>query len=184
MCVRGDPHRRGDYDPRPDYPRYDREAPPRAPPCLDYANPYDREYDRMRYPSPPHCHHNDRDIHNRRDDPDRRREDHRARMKKSLRVEVPVFDGSHEPKDFIDWESSMNSYFCWYHMDTEFCVEYAEMRLGRHAKIFWENEYLAAERRGLPITTWAEVVQKLRNKYVPRQYEVTLFLSWLDLRQA
>ena len=28
------------------------------------------------------------------------------------------------------------------------------------------------------------MVQKLRNKYVPRQYEATLFLSWLDLRQG
>ena len=78
----------------------------------------------------------------------------------------------------------MNSYFRWYRMDTDLCVEYAEMRLRGQAKIFWENEYLAAERRGLPITTWAEMVQKLRNKYVPRQYEATLFLSWLDLRQG
>ena len=87
-------------------------------------------------------------------------------MQKGVRVEVPVFDGSREPKDFIDWESSMNSYFRWYRMDTDLCVEYAEMRLGGQAKIFWENEYLAAERRGLPITTWAEMVQKLGKKYV------------------
>ena len=105
-------------------------------------------------------------------------------MQKSVRVEVPIFDGSREPKDFIDWEYSMNSYFRWYRMDTDLYVEYAEMRLGGQAKIFWENEYLAAERRGLPITTWAEMVQKLRNEYVPRQYEATLFLSWLDLRHG
>ena len=66
-------------------------------------------------------------------------------MQKSVRVEVPVFDGSPEPKYFIDWESSMNSYFRWYRMDIDICVEYAEMRLGEHAKIFWENEYLDAE---------------------------------------
>ena len=78
----------------------------------------------------------------------------------------------------------MNSYFRWYRMDTDLCVEYAEMRLGGQAKIFWENEYLAAERRGLPITTWAEMVQKLRKKYVLWQYEATRFLWWLDLRQG
>ena len=78
----------------------------------------------------------------------------------------------------------MNSYFCWYRMDTDLCVEYAKMRLSGHAKIFWENKYLAAERRGLPITTWAEMVQKLQNKYVPWQCEATLFLSWLDLQQG
>ena len=167
-CARGDPHRRRDYDPRPDYPRYDREAPPRAPPRMDYAVPYDQDYDHRRPPSPPCRHHDDRDIHDQRGDPDRHREDHRARMQKSVRVDVPIFDGSREPKDFIDWESSMNSYFRWYHMDTDLCVEYVEMRLGGQAKIFWENEYLAAKRRGLLITTWAEMVQKLRNKYVLR----------------
>ena len=135
-CARGDPHRRRDYDPRPDYPRYDHEVPPRAPLRPDYADPYDREYDRRRYPNPPCRHHDDRDFYDQRDDPDRRREDQRACMQKSVRVEVPVFDGSREPKDFIDWVSSMNSYFRWYRMDTDLCVEYAEMRLGRQAKIF------------------------------------------------
>ncbi|CAA6661542.1 unnamed protein product [Spirodela intermedia] len=30
----------------------------------------------------------------------------------------------------------MNSYFRWYRMDDDLCVEYAELRLGRQAKIF------------------------------------------------
>ena len=170
--VQGDPHRRGDYYPQPDYPRDDRDAPLCAPPRSNYAVLYDREYDCRRYPSP-FCRHHD----NQCDGPNCRREDHRARMHMSVRVVVPVFDGSRKPKDFIDWESSMNSYFRWYHMDTDLCVKYAEMRLGGQAKIFWENEYLAAERRGLLITTWAKMVQKLLNKYVLRQYEATLFLS-------
>ena len=109
--ARGDLRRRGDYDPRPEYSRHDRDIPQRAPPRPDYADPYDWEYDHRHYPSPPRHQHDDRDFHDRRDDPDHRREDHRIRMQKSVRVEVPVFDGSREPKDFIDWESSMNSYF-------------------------------------------------------------------------
>ena len=47
----------------------------------------------------------------RLDDQDRRRADHRARILKSVHADVTVFDSSREPKDFIDWESSMNSYF-------------------------------------------------------------------------
>ena len=69
-------------------------------------------------------------------------------------------------------------------MDGDLCVEYAETRLGGQAKIFWENECLAAERRGRPIVTWTEMAQKLRAKYVPRQYQMTLFLAWLDIRQG
>ena len=50
------------------------------------------------------------------------------------------------------------------------------MRLGGVAKIFWENERHAAYRRGQPITSWAYMAQLLKNKYVPQQYESTLFL--------
>ena len=164
MGPQGDPHKHGDYDPCPNYHRYDREAPPCAPPRVDYVPHYDREYDRRHHPSPPCCHHDDYDLHDQHDDPNRRREVHRARIQKSVRVEVPktslivIFDSSCEPKNFIDWESNMNSYFHWYCIDIDICIEYAEMRLGRQAKIFCENEYFAAERRGLPITTWTEMV--------------------------
>ena len=78
----------------------------------------------------------------------------------------------------------MNSYFRWYRMDDDLCVEYAEMRLGGQAKIYWENESHATYRRGEPITSWMGMTSRLRNKYVPRQYETTLFLNWLDLRQG
>ncbi|CAA6668249.1 unnamed protein product [Spirodela intermedia] len=76
----------------------------------------------------------------------------------------------------------MNFYFWWYRMNDDLCVEYVEMRLGEQAKIFWENESYAAHRRGQPITSWVDMASRLRNKYVPRQYELMLFLSWLDLR--
>ena len=92
-----------------------------------------------------------------------------------MRADDLVFDGSRGPKDFIDLESGMNSYFRWYPMDDNLHVEYAEMRLGGHAKIFWKNERHAAYRRGQPITSWTDMAQLLKNKYVPREYEPTLF---------
>ena len=95
----------------------------------------DRYYDRGRHPSPPPRGFGGDFRADRLDDQDRRRADHRARILKSVRADVTVFDGSREPKDFIDWESSMNSYFRWYRMDDDLCVEYAEMRLGGQAKI-------------------------------------------------
>ena len=70
----------------------------------------------------------------------------------------------------------MNSYFRYYHMDDDLCVEYVETRLGEHAKIFWEDERHAAYRRGQPITSWIDMAQHFRNKYVPREYESTSFL--------
>ena len=92
-----------------------------------------------------------------------------------MRADDLVFDGSRGPKGFIDWESGMNSYFRYYHMDDDICVEYDETRPGRCAKIFWENKRHAAYGRGQPITSWTDMAQRLKNKYVPREYESTLF---------
>ncbi|CAA7411078.1 unnamed protein product [Spirodela intermedia] len=50
----------------------------------------------------------------------------------------------------------MNSYFRWYHIDDDLCVEYS---------------------REQPITSWVDMTSHLRNKYVPRQYESMLFLN-------
>ena len=185
---RGDPPRRDDLDRRVgrqpqdrdayhrDYPRalYYRRAPEDA--RYDRYHDKERYLDQGRYPSPPLHDVGDDYRVDRYDIRDRRPEDHSARILKSMRADDPVFDGSRGPKDFIDWESSINSYFRWYYMDDDHCIEYAEMRLGGVAKIFWENERHAAYRRGQPITSWAYMAQLLKNKYVPQQYESTLFL--------
>ncbi|CAA7399127.1 unnamed protein product [Spirodela intermedia] len=75
-------------------------------------------------------------------------------------------------------------------MDDDLYVEYVEMRLDGQAKIFWENESYAAHYKDYrpherqPITSWVDMTSRLRNKYVPRQYDSMLFLSWLDLRHG
>ncbi|XP_078434339.1 uncharacterized protein LOC144705478 [Wolffia australiana] len=105
-------------------------------------------------------------------------------IQKSVRLEVPIFDGSRNPKDYTDWESDMESYFQWYKMDDDLCVEYAEARLGGQAKIFWKNEKEAARQRHGPPFTWAEMSRKLTDKYVPKLYMTHLMLCWMNLRQG
>ena len=133
----------------------------------DCCHDQERYSDQGRYCCPPqHDVGNDYRA-NRYDDRHRRDEDHSACTLKSMRADDLVFDGSRGPKDFIDWESGMNSYFRWYHMDDDLCIEYAEMRLGKHAKLFWENERYSTYRREQPITSWMDMAQPLKNKYVP-----------------
>ncbi|XP_078431100.1 uncharacterized protein LOC144702945 [Wolffia australiana] len=105
-------------------------------------------------------------------------------IQKSVRLEVPIFDGSRNPKDYTDWESDLESYFHWYKMDDDLCVEYAKARLGGQAKIFWKNEKEAARQRRDPPFTWAEMSRKLTDKYVPKLYMTHLMLCWMNLRQG
>ena len=120
---RGDPPRRDDLDRRVGRQPQDRDAYHRDyPRALDYRRApedarYDRYHDQERYLdqgrySSPTLHDVGDDYRvDRYDGRDRRPEDHSARILKSMRADDPVFDGSRGPKDFIDSESSMNSYF-------------------------------------------------------------------------
>ena len=121
--YRGDPPRRDNLDRRVDHHPQDRDAYhsdysraqdyPRAPDDTRY----DLYHDQERYPNHRHYqslrHHDIGDDYrtDRYDDQDRQHEDHSARILKSMRADDLAFDGSRGPKDFIDWESDMNSYF-------------------------------------------------------------------------
>ncbi|XP_078441520.1 uncharacterized protein LOC144711407 [Wolffia australiana] len=99
-------------------------------------------------------------------------------------MEVPIFEGSWNPKDYTNWESDLESYFLWYGMDDDLCVAYAEARLGGQAKIFWKNEKEAARQRGDPPFSWDEMWRKLKDKYIPKLYMTRLMLRWMDLKQG
>ncbi|XP_078434877.1 uncharacterized protein LOC144705893 [Wolffia australiana] len=150
--------------------------PPPAPPVApvpDYAG----QVGPREVPRPPPARHPD-------DERERRREAHRAMIQKSVRMEVPIFEGSRNPKDYPDWESNLQSYFQWYDMDDDLCVSYAEARLGGQAKFFWKNEKEAARLQGDLPHTWTEMARKLKDKYIPKLYMTRLLLKWMDLKQG
>ena len=92
-----------------------------------------------------------------------------------IKVNAPSFDGSHQPSDYIDWETAMDQYFDWYPMSEERKVRLAKMRLTKLAKTYWLNvEGLRAVRRQDPIDTWDDMKTQLRTKYLPPSYHQTL----------
>ena len=100
-------------------------------------------------------------------------------------MDTPVFDGSREPRDFEDWERSLDSYFRFFEItEDDVRTAFAETRLGKEAQIFWVNEVTAARARRDPPLTWADMTSRLRNKYVPTHHQTHLLLHWLDLKQG
>ena len=73
---------------------------------------------------------------------------------RDIRVEAPMFDGSLNPKVYIDWEGKMDQYFEWYDMTEKRKCKFAELRLVREARLFWENvERIIRQRGDDPIVT-------------------------------
>ena len=107
------------------------------------------------------------------------------RALRNIRLDAPTFEGSLDPKVYIDWEADMDQYFDWYDMSEERRFKFAKIRLVRQARLYWGNiKCIAMQRGDLPIVTWRDMKRKLREKYLPMSYQQRLLDQWQRLTQG
>ena len=58
---------------------------------------------------------------------------------KSIKIDVPNFDGRHDSQLFTDWTLQLDRYFTWYKLTESRKVKYAAMRLSGQASQHWTN---------------------------------------------
>ena len=82
--------------------------------------------------------------------------------KRGAKPEVTAFDGSLDPKRYMDWETGLDEYFKWYQLPEGRRLQFAQMKLTGQARIYWRNTQATMERRHEPaITSWAEMKSRL-----------------------
>ena len=112
-------------------------------------------------------------------------EHHWDAAKKGAKPEVTAFDGSLDPKRYMDWEAGLDEYFDWYQLPENRRVQFAQMKLTGKARIYWQNLQATMERRHEPmISSWAEMKSRLRIKFVPTCYRPMILDEWQHLRQG
>ena len=105
--------------------------------------------------------------------------------KRGAKPEVSVFDGSLDPKKYMDWEVSLDEYFEWFQLPEGRRIQFAQMKLAGQARIYWRNLQATAERRReVAVTTWTEMKGRLREKYVPACYRPMIIDEWQHLQQG
>jgi hypothetical protein len=104
---------------------------------------------------------------------------------KRVRVEVPDFHGKMDPYAFQDWLTSLDDYFEWFNLTSERKVHFVKMKLKGQARVWWHSveEQLHRLCRA-PILDWEEMRLKLQEKYLPVDYEESLFEELLTHRQG
>ena len=104
--------------------------------------------------------------------------------KRGAKPEVTAFEGSLDPKRYMDWEVGLDEYFDWYQLLEGRQIQFAQMNLTRQARIYWRNLLTTTEHRHDPmITTWAEMKSGLREKYIPACYRPMIIDEWQHLHQ-
>ena len=101
-----------------------------------------------------------------------------------VRVDIPMFKGGDDPKEFLNWESHLDSYFGWFDYSEDRKLKFAELKLDGSAKTYWKSILkICAYRYEARITTWAEMKNRLRTKYVPVNYKSQLIDTWQRIEQ-
>ena len=104
--------------------------------------------------------------------------------KKGAKPEVTAFDGSLDPKRYMDWEAGLDEYFDWYKLPEDRRIQFAQMKLTGQDRIYWRNLQATLEQRHEPMTTsWAEMKSRLREKFVPACYRHMILDEWQHLCQ-
>jgi len=106
-------------------------------------------------------------------------------LTKRMKVNVLDFFGKLEPNAFEDWLTAIEDYFDWFAVSEDRKVRYVRMKLKSHARAWWGSveEQLRRTRRPT-ISNWEEMKERLKEKYLPIDYEQMMFEEMLQLRQG
>jgi hypothetical protein len=84
----------------------------------------------------------------------------------------------------LDWIRALDTYFDYEDVEEDKKVRHAVTKLKGHAALWWDE--LQAERRSRgkqKIKSWDRMIAKMKAKFIPRDYQITLFRRMQNLRQ-
>jgi hypothetical protein len=107
-----------------------------------------------------------------------------ARMSSKTKMDIPVYEGSLDAEELLDWIRALDTYFDYEDIEEDKKVKHAVTKLKGHAALWWDE--LQADRRSKgkqKIKSWDRMIAKMKAKFIPRDYQITLFRRMQNLRQ-
>jgi hypothetical protein len=107
-----------------------------------------------------------------------------ARMGARAKMDIPVYEGNLDAEELLDWIRAMDTYFDYEDVEEDKKVKHAVTRLKGRATLWWDE--LQADRRckgKQKIKSWDRMIAKMKAKFIPRDYQITLFRRMQNLRQ-
>jgi hypothetical protein len=96
----------------------------------------------------------------------------------------PVYEGNLDVEELLDWIRALDKYFDYEDVEEDKKVKHVITRLKGHATLWWDE--LQADRRckgKQKIKSWDRMVAKMKAKFIPKDYQITLFRRMQNLRQ-
>jgi hypothetical protein len=107
-----------------------------------------------------------------------------ARMSARAKMDIPDYEGNLDIEEILDWIRALDTYFDYEDVKEDNKVKHDVTRLKGHATLWWDE--LQADRccQGKQnIKIWDRMIAKMKAKFIPRYYQITLFIRMQNLRQ-
>jgi hypothetical protein len=92
------------------------------------------------------------------------------------KMEIPMYEGNLDIEELLDWIRALDKYFDYEDVEEDKKVKHVVTRLKGHATLWWDE--LQADRRykgKQKIKSWDRMVVKMKEKFIPKDYQITLF---------
>src|SRR6187399_1953819 len=127
------------------------------------------------------------DMANRqnRDRPPNRQGNNDEHRYGKLKFTMPKFSGSIDPEDYLSLALKVDKIFRLHNFDEEKKIAMASLEFQDYVLIWWEQIIERREAKGEPpITTWAQMKEVMRARFVPTHYNRDLFKKLQLLKQG
>jgi hypothetical protein len=107
-----------------------------------------------------------------------------SRMSSKTKMDIPVYEGSLDAEELLDWIRALDTYFDYEDIEEDKKIRHVVTKLKGHAALWWDE--LQADRRSKgkqKIKSWDRMIAKMKAKFIPRDYQITLFRRMQNLRQ-
>jgi hypothetical protein len=107
-----------------------------------------------------------------------------ARMSARAKMDILVYKGNLDAEELLDWIRALDTYFDYEDVEEDKKVKHVVTRLKGHVALWWDE--LQANRccKGKQkIKSWDRMITNMKAKFIPRDYQITLFQRMQNLRQ-
>jgi hypothetical protein len=106
-----------------------------------------------------------------------------ARMGVRAKMDIPVYEGNLHAEELLDWIRALDTYFDYEDVEEEKKVKNVVTRLKGHATLWWDELQVDRRCKGKQkIKSWDRMIAKMKAKFIPRDYQITLFRRMQNLR--
>jgi hypothetical protein len=107
-----------------------------------------------------------------------------SRMSSKTKMDIPTYEGSLNAEELLDWIRALDTYFDYEDIEEDKKVRHAVTKLKGHAALWWDELQADRSSKGKQkIKSWDRMIAKMKAKFIPRDYQITLFRHMQNLRQ-